>query len=155
VALGKGFSGGEYPASRLVFSAALDCLPQFGALVTNGQEELASLAYLITMRWARANARITRDIGDYYERRMREFATAHPDEISAVAGRRHLTTLYFKSLDSAKGFARDLNRRGLDISAQTYKADCPPAVLTKIPLIATPAVVDFIITQLEAAIQIN
>ena len=152
VALGKGFSGGEYPASRLVFSAALDCLPQFGALVTNGQEELASLAYLITMRWARANARVTRDIGDYYERRMREFAAAHPAEISAVAGKRHLTTLYFKSLDSAKGFARDLNRRGLDISAQTYKADCPPAVLTKIPLIATPAVVDFIITQLEAAI---
>jgi hypothetical protein len=105
------------------------------------------------MHWARANAQITRAIGDYYEGRMREFAAAHPDKISAVEGKRHLTTMYFKGLDSAKAFARDLNRRGLDISSQTYKEDCPPAVLTKIPLIATPAVVDFIITQLEAAIQ--
>lgn len=153
VAVGKGFPGGEYPASRLIFSAAMDCMPQFGALVTNGQEELASLAYLITMKWAKANAHVTRTIGDYYEGRMRQFAAAHPEKISTVEGKRHLTTLFFKGLDSAKAFARDLNRRGLDISAQTYKADCPPAVLTKIPLIATPTVVDFIITQLEAAIQ--
>jgi len=155
VAIGKGFPGGEYPASRLIFSSAMDCMPQFGALVTNGQEELASLAYLITMRWARANARATRAVGDYYEARMREFAAAHPDKISAVEGKRHMTTLYFKELDAAKAFARRLNERGLDISTQTYKQDCPPAVLTKIPLIATPTVVDFILTQFESAIQAN
>jgi 4-aminobutyrate aminotransferase-like enzyme len=153
VGVGKGFPGGEYPASRLIFSAALDVMPQFGALVTNGQEELASLAYLITMRWAKANAQVTRAIGDYYEGRIRQFASAHPDKISAVEGRRHLTTMYFKGLEAAKAFARELNRRGLDISAQTYKADCPPAVLTKIPLIATPAVVDFILDRMEAAIR--
>lgn len=152
VAIGKGFPGGEYPASRLIFSAAMDCMAQFGALVTNGQEELASLAYLITMRWARANAPATRAVGDYYERRMREFAAAHPEQITAVEGRRHLTTLFFQSLESAKAFTRELNRRGFDISAQTYKADCPPAVLTKIPLITTPVVVDFMIQRMEAAI---
>lgn len=153
VGVGKGFPGGEYPASRLIFSAALDVMPQFGALVTNGQEELASIAYLVTMRWAKANAEITRAIGDYYEARLREFAAAHPDKISAVEGKRHLTTMYFKGLEAAKAFAHELNRRGLDISAQTYKADCPPAVLTKIPLISTPAVVDFIVTEMESAIQ--
>jgi len=153
VAVGKGFPGGEYPASRLIFSSAMDCMPQFGALVTNGQEELASLAYLVTMRWARANAQATRAIGDYYESRMRKFAAANPDSISAVEGKRHMTTLYFKELGEAQAFAQNLNRRGLDISSQTYKADCPPAVLTKIPLIATPAVVDFIIAQMEAAIR--
>ena len=153
VGVGKGFPGGEYPASRLIFSAALDVMPQFGALVTNGQEEIASIAYLVTMRWAKANAEITRAIGDYYEARLREFAAAHPDKISAVEGKRHLTTMYFKGLEAAKAFARELNRRGLDISAQTYKADCPPAVLTKIPLISTPAVVDFIVTEMESAIQ--
>lgn len=153
VAIGKGFPGGEYPASRLIFSAALDCLPQFGALVTNGQEELASLAYLITMRWARANSHVTRALGDYYEGRLREFAAAHPDKISAVEGRRHLITLCFKELDTAKAFARRLNELGLDISAQTYKPDCPPAVLTKIPLIATPAVVDLILERFEETIE--
>lgn len=152
IAVGKGFPGGEYPASRLIFSAALDCLPQFGALVTNGQEELAALAYLVTMRWARANANATRAIGDYYEDRLRQFAAAHPAQISAVGGRRHLSSLYFKELEPAKAFARELNRRGLDVSAQTYKADCPPAVLTKIPLITPPAIVDFILEQMAAAI---
>jgi len=155
VALGKGFPGGEYPASRLIFSSAMDCMPQFGALVTNGQEELASLAYLITMRWAQANAQATRSVGDYYEGRMREFANAHPEVISEVEGRRHMTTLFFKDLGGAKSFAKNLNGRGLDISSQTYKADCPPAVLTKIPLIATPAVVDFILDRMEEAIRTN
>jgi len=116
VAVGKGFPGGEYPASRLIFSSAMDAMPQFGALVTNGQEELASLAYLITMRWARANAQATRSVGDYYEKRMREFAAANPHAISAVEGKRHMTTLYFNELGVAKAFAKDLNRRGLDIS---------------------------------------
>ncbi|MFZ2643165.1 MAG: aminotransferase class III-fold pyridoxal phosphate-dependent enzyme [Verrucomicrobiia bacterium] len=153
VAVGKGFPGGEYPASRLIFSAAMDCMPQFGALVTNGQEELASLAYLVTMRWARANARATRAVGDDYEARVREFAAAHPDKISTVEGKRHMSTLYFKELDAAKAFARRLNESGLDISTQTYKQDCPPAVLTKIPLIATRTVVDFILTRFESAIQ--
>ncbi len=47
VIIGKGFSGGEYPASKIITTAQMDTLNQFGALVTNGQEELASLSYLI------------------------------------------------------------------------------------------------------------
>ena len=155
VALGKGFPGGEYPASRLLFSSVMDCMPQFGALVTNGQEELASLAYLITMRWAQANAQATRAVGDSYESRMRELARAHPDAIAAVEGKRHMTTLFFKDLATARAFASHLNGRGLDISCQTYKADCPPAVLTKIPLIATPVVVDFLMDRMEEALRTN
>lgn len=153
VAIGKGFPGGEYPASRLIFSAALDVMPLFGALVTNGQEELAALAYLITMRWARANAAVTRAVGDYYESRLRQLASDHSGQIAAIGGKRHLSSLHFTTLASARGFARELNRRGLDISAQTYKADCPPAVLTKLPLIATRPVVDFVIEQMEAALR--
>ena len=62
VAIGKGFPGGQYPASRILLSAEMDNLNQFGALVTNGQEELASLAYLITMEYAQENAEELRDI---------------------------------------------------------------------------------------------
>jgi len=151
VAVGKGFPGGEYPASRLVFSSARDCLPQFGALVTNGQEELASLAYLITMGWAQANSQATRAVGDEYETRLRRLAAAHSDKISAVDGKRHMSTLCFAGLAAAKSFARQLNELGLDASIQVYKADCPPAVLTKIPLVSTPAVVDFIVARMEEA----
>ncbi|MBI5689987.1 MAG: aminotransferase class III-fold pyridoxal phosphate-dependent enzyme [Verrucomicrobia bacterium] len=153
IAVGKGFPGGEYPASRLIFSAAYDCLPQFGALVTNGQEELASLAYLVTMRWARANAAVTRALGDLYEARLRELAARQADQIAAVEGRRHLAALCFHSLATAKAFVRRLLARGLDVSAQTYKADCPPAVLTKLPLLTTAPMIDFVLAQLRAALR--
>ncbi|NLF38669.1 aminotransferase class III-fold pyridoxal phosphate-dependent enzyme [bacterium] len=145
VALGKGFPGGEYPASRILFTAEMDCLPQFGALVTNGQEELASLAYLITMRWARENRDVTRAVGEYYEKRLRALARAHPGAIHSVAGIRHLCGLCFHDLDTAKAFAAALVRKGFDISVQTYKSDCPPAALTKLPLIAGYELVDVFI----------
>lgn len=150
-AVGKGFPGGEYPASRLIFNGAMDNLPQFGALVTNGQEELASLAYLITMRWAAANTDVTRALGDAYEARLRDFAARHPEIISGTDGNRHLSTLCFRELASAKAFCKALTGMGLDISAQTYKADCPPVVLTKLPLIAGLDVVELVLERMEAA----
>ena len=150
-ALGKGFPGGEYPASRLVFSSTYDSLPQFGALVTNGQEELASLAYLVTMRWAKANAEITRQIGDYYEARLRELAAQHTGCTCGIQGHRHMTAICFKNLALANAFAESLTQMGLDISAQTYKADCPPVTLTKLPLIACQALVDCVLEKMNTA----
>ena len=152
VAIGKGFPGGEYPASRLLFSAALDCLPQFGALVTNGQEELASLAYLVTMCWAEANAAVTAAVGDYYHERLRDLADAHPRNISGIKGQRHMGAVCFHNLRSAQAFAGRLNDVGLDISVQTYKADCPPTTLTKLPLIVGYEVVDFIVERMREAL---
>ena len=153
VAIGKGFPGGEYPASRILFSAALDVMPQFGALVTNGQEELASLAYLVTMAWAQANAAVTAELGGYFEGRVREIAAEFPRFISGVDGWRHMTTLRFADLKTANAFAAELNRRGMDISAQTYKADCPPVVLMKLPLIADRAVVDFVAESMRLVLR--
>jgi 4-aminobutyrate aminotransferase-like enzyme len=152
VAVGKGFPGGEYPASRLLFRAAYDCLPQFGALVTNGQEEVAALAYLVTMHWARANADRTRAIGDQYEARLHALAADYPAIIMAVPGQRHLTALAFHDLPGARAFVRHMAARGLDVSVQTYKADCPPVVLTKLPLIACPTVVDFVLLRMHEAL---
>ena len=153
VAIGKGFPGGEYPASRILFSSAMDVMPQFGALVTNGQEELASLAYLVTMAWAQANAETTAALGLYFEERLRELAAEFPQVIEGVDGWRHMTTIRFARLEQARGFAAALNARGLDISAQTYKADCPPVVLTKLPLIADQAVMDYVIQAMRQALE--
>ena len=144
VAIGKGFPGGEYPASRILFSSALDVMPQFGALVTNGQEELASLAYLVTMEWAQANEPVTAELGARFEDSLRSLAVEFPQALSGVDGWRHMSTLCFRDLAKAEAFAKELNRRGLDISTQTYKADCPPVVLMKVPLIADQAVLDFV-----------
>src|SRR5690606_22645682 len=67
VVIGKGFPGGQYAASRIITTAEMDRLNQFGALVTNGQEELAALAYLITMKFADENAKYIDQLGQYYE----------------------------------------------------------------------------------------
>lgn len=151
--IGKGFPGGEYAASRILFKSKLDTLPQFGALVTNGQEELASLAYLVTMRWAEANAPVTRAIGEHYEQRLRDMAVRHAARIARVEGRRHLAGVYFHELPAARAFVEQLNAKGFDISVQTYKTGCPPSALTKIPLIADMAVVDFVVDAMETALK--
>ena len=153
VSLGKGFPGGEYPASRLLFTAALDNLNQFGALVTNGQEELASLTYLITMAFAQANQDYTRHLGDYYENELRALARKYPTIVERIEGQRHLSSMYFTSAEKAVCFTRLLNAAGIDISAQTYKASCPPAALTKLPLTVTPKMVEFLIAHMDAALQ--
>ncbi|NQU41963.1 aminotransferase class III-fold pyridoxal phosphate-dependent enzyme [bacterium] len=153
VAVGKGFPGGEFAASRLLYSTRLDTLPQFGALVTNGQEEIASLAYLVTMRWAEENAEVTRSLGDYYEERLREECGRYPEIVSEVEGKRHLTGISFNDLDAATVFSKYLNRRGVDISVQTYKTSVPPTALTKIPLISGVEVIDWLIDQISEALK--
>lgn len=149
VAIGKGFPGGEYPASRILFSSAMDTMPQFGALVTNGQEELASLAYLITMEWAQANSEATEAIGAYCEQQIHSFAGKYPQAIEKTDGWNHMTTIVFSDLEKAKAFTTELGRRGVDISAQIYKEDCPPVVLLKLPIIADRAMVDFVVGQMD------
>jgi 4-aminobutyrate aminotransferase-like enzyme len=153
VAIGKGFPGGEYPASRILFNARMDSLPQFGALVTNGQEEIAALAYLVTMRWALENGEITEALGDDYEDSLREMAARHPRLISTIEGKGHMASIYFHEIDAAKRFVGALDRAGLDISVQSYKAACPPGALTKLPLIMDREAIDLVLGQMEAALR--
>jgi acetylornithine/succinyldiaminopimelate/putrescine aminotransferase len=153
LAIGKGFPGGEYPASRLLFSSVMDTLPQFGALVTNGQEELAALAYLITMRWAEENAPITREVGEYFEAELRAMASAYSGLINGIEGQRQLAGIAFEKLEPALEFVKALNLKGIDISVQTYKKECPPVALVKLPLIADYAVVSTILAVMHDAMK--
>ncbi len=153
VSIGKGFPGGEYPASKILASSHMDNLNQFGALVTNGQEELASLSYLITIAFAEANSAYTKEIGEYYESELRVLASKHKSAISKIEGKAHLSTIFFHSAEQCTRFVKEMNAKCIDISAQTYKASCPPAALTKIPLVATPKMVDFMIRRFDAALR--
>ena len=149
VALGKGFPGGEYPASRILFSSAMDVMPQFGALVTNGQEELASLAYLVTMEWAQANAAVTAALGTHIEAGVRRLAAEFPGTVTGIDGWGHMSTISFADRTRAEAFASALQAQGLDLSAQSYKADCPPVVLMKLPLIADRAMIDVVLAAMR------
>ena len=153
VTVGKGFPGGEYPASHILTTAEMDNLNQFGALVTNGQEELASLAYLVTMEFIQANHDYISGIGKYYEGELRSLLKRYPHIISEIEGQRHLSSIFFFKAEQALEFIHYLNAKCIDISAQTYKSDCPPAALTKLPLISSPKMVDFLIRNMDEALQ--
>ncbi len=153
VSVGKGFPGGEYPASRLLSSAAYDSLSQFGALVTNGQEELASLAYLITMAFIGANGAEMEKTGEYYRRGLLKLKEAHPDVLDGVTGYGHMSALSFCTIDRAADFCKYLNSvLCVDASAQTYKVNCPPVVLTKLPLTVTAPMIDRLLALMERAL---
>jgi acetylornithine/succinyldiaminopimelate/putrescine aminotransferase len=153
LALGKGFSGGLYPASRILTTAPMDTLNQFGALVTNGQEELASLAYLVTMEFVQANGEHIAEIGSYYEERVRELAARHRGTVESVEGQAHLIAIGFREVPAAVEFCEFLKADGLDISAQTYKPNCPPVALTKLPVTLGRLEVDWIVARIEGALK--
>jgi len=148
VVIGKGFPGGEYPASKIITTGEMDTLNQFGALVTNGQEELASLAYLITMTFSKANGNEIEKLGAYFEENLRAIASG-ADAIVKVEGKGHLAAIHFDDLQKAEAFSNKLNERCIDASAQLYKKHCPPAVLLKPPIISSKAVMDYILDNIK------
>ena len=140
VIIGKGFPGGEYPASKVITTYEMDSLNQFGALVTNGQEELASLAYLITMEFVRENGDAIADIGSKVDAMLEVLAAEYPC-IEKIEGLGHLAAIHFHTVEDAGKFAKIVNGKCIDVSAQLYKANCPPAVLLKLPLLTGEAVI--------------
>jgi acetylornithine/succinyldiaminopimelate/putrescine aminotransferase len=153
VIIGKGFPGGQYAASRIITTCEMDSLNQFGALVTNGQEELAALAYLITMEFALENEVYISKMGDYYEDKIKSLAYKYPALIERIEGKGHLSSIFFYKVDDVLKFTNILNEGCIDISSQTYKAMCPPAALTKPPIIATKAMIDYLINKFEEALK--
>lgn len=149
VAVGKGFPGGEYPASKILVTAELDALSQFGALVTNGQEELASLAYLVTMTFVSANAAHIEDVGAYLQHRLRELVTSFP-VLAGVTGDGLMAGLQFHEGAVAVEFCGRLEREhGIDTSVQAYKPSAPPVALMKLPVITEVEIVDVLIDRME------
>ena len=154
VSVGKGFPGGCYPASKILTTAAMDNLNQFGALVTNGQEELASLAYLITIRFAEANADHTAQISARWREKLTEVAKKPPATVKRVDGDGLLSSLFFDDADRAVAFCHGLgDNYCIDASAQTYKADCPPVALMKLPLITSDKLVDFVTDAMDRTLE--
>jgi acetylornithine/succinyldiaminopimelate/putrescine aminotransferase len=149
VILGKGFPGGEYPASKVITTHEMDSLNQFGALVTNGQEELASLAYLITMEFVSENGDDIEKSGRYFEGIFNGLKAKYPQILEKIEGQGHLIGVHFKSLAIAKEFVKRFHDTCIDMSVQTYKEDCPPAGLFKLPLIATNETMDYIGVQID------
>ena len=153
VVLGKGFSGGQYAASRVITTSTMDGLSQFGALVTNGQQELASLSFLISLEFVRTHGEFIESIGAYYHESLSTLAADHPKVLDGVDGLGHMAALRFKSVDTAEEFSKEMNKRCVDISVHTYKPSCPPSALTKLPLVTTREVVDALVEIMRSVLE--
>ena len=131
----KRLPGGCYPASKILTSGAFDSLNQFGALVTNGQEELASLAYLITMEFIAANGEHIEQIGRRYHEKAAAVAARHPRICTGVEGDAHMTALCFDSVEDAVAFCSAMNHsRCVDISAPDLQNELPAGSADQAPL---------------------
>ena len=73
----------------------------------------------------------------------------HPEALNKVEGRGHLIGLQFADVTKAAEFSEKLNARYIDSSAQLYKANCPPAVLIKPPVISSEATVRYIAAVID------
>ena len=153
VIIGKGFSGGEYPASKIITTAAMDNLNQFGALVTNGQEELASLSYLVTMKFVEENGEAVQHAGERYETGLHRLPADFPELVEKIEGIGLLAGIHFRDAGKGAEFAKKLNLGGIDASAHGYKAKSLPAVLTKMPLISSDLVIDTILGRMRSVLE--
>lgn len=154
VSVGKGFPGGQFPASKILTTAVMDNLNQFGALVTNGQEEFASLANLITIEFAEANAEHTRAMSNYWHRSLEQIRAKYDGTVKHVDGAGMLTSIFFDTQETTVRFCTILGEKyGLDTSAQSYKGNCPPVALLKPPLIADNALLDRMTFCIEEALK--
>ncbi len=135
VVVGKGFPGGENSGSKILCTKEVDNLVLFGALITNGQEELTNLSYLITMQFIKDQAVELARLQNRYSAMAQALAEEYPEVITAAVGAGYLAALQFTSAEKAGEFAKKLSSRCIDTSAQLYKANCPPAALFKLPII--------------------
>ncbi len=133
-------------------TSEMDNLSQFGALITNGQDEIASLSYLIGMEWVDKNSAQIDEMDGYIMDGMRSLMARSEGKMTDVDGQGHLLGLHFKNVPEAAELVKRLNGECIDTSAHLYKENCPPVVLFKIPLIITRPMVDFLIGRIESAL---
>ena len=89
-------------------------------------------------------------VGKTYHDALRQLAARHPALCSGAEGDGHMSALCFHQVPDAAAFAARMNREFcVDISAQTYKANCRPVALTKLPLLVTEPMVEKLIAWME------
>ena len=59
----------------------------------------------------------------------------------------------FPDLARGRAFTTAMNQMGFDISVQSYKPDCPPVALTKLPTIADDMLISFTLERMRQALR--
>jgi len=80
---------------------------------------------------------------------VRALKDKYSDIIRDIEGLELLSAIVFHDIDETSVFVKKLSAYGFDVSAQLYKAFCPPAALLKLPLIASKALIDSLVGKME------
>ena len=83
------------------------------------------------------------------QEKIHALAEKYPQDITNVEGDGLLTALFFADAERTVEFCKAVNAAGGDISAQTYKAYCPPAALLKLPLISSEKLIGKVISIMD------
>ena len=84
---------------------------------------------------------------------LKDLAKKYPDLLPPPEGLGHLSSIHFKSVEKAAEFTHIINDLCVDISAQLYKPDCPPAVLLKPPVTTDDKVLEVLLAKIEEGLQ--
>ena len=105
------------------------------------------------MEFAQANEEALREAGTYYQHKVRALAEKYPKVIDNVGGLGYLLSIFFHDPEDVHKFTSSLNYQCIDVSSQTYKKSCPPAALTKPPIIATKKMIDYLVDKMDSALK--
>ena len=148
VIAGKGMTAGVHPLAAVLCRNRYDLLGQYDAINTNGSAPLAALAALYVLETIRESRDEITRLGDLYFQRLQSLADEFPDILTDVRGLRHLAGLKFKQVDVALAFHRRLLDAGLWMRVHAYH-EGHSTILTKLPLIADEATVEYVVGRLR------
>jgi len=146
VIAGKGMTAGFHPQAAVLHSAESDVLSTYDALSTNGSASLPCYLALCVLDRIEADAARLAAVGERYEAGMGALAEEFSDRLLGARGRRHMVGLKFREVDDALAVHARAVEAGLWVRAHAYHAG-HSTVLTKLPLVADEAIVDFIVAK--------
>jgi len=146
VVAGKGMTAGFHPQAAVLHTADADVLSTYDALSTNGSASLPCYMALCVLDRIEAEADRLAAVGERYETGMHALAGEFGDRLLDARGRRHMMGLKFREVDDALDVHRRAVDAGLWVRAHAYHAG-HSTVLTKLPLAADVAIVDFILSK--------
>ena len=149
--IGKGFPGGEYPASRILCDGRWTT----SCPVRRARDERPGGAGLAGLPRHHGVRRSQRDYGARWATLTRHGSRTWQPNFRKSSRRWKANaisaSLRFRTADCAVALRQGSHAAGYDVSAQTYKANCPPTLLIKLPIISSYRMVDQFVARIVRA----
>ncbi|MGB9596415.1 MAG: aminotransferase class III-fold pyridoxal phosphate-dependent enzyme [Candidatus Poribacteria bacterium] len=151
LAIGKGLTAGYSPLAYTVCKCGLDNQSQYSSISTNGNADMAALAGLIVLEIVKANSEHIEQVGNYYFEQLENLQKSYSDKITEITGLRHLAGINLVDESLAGKFHQACLENGIFVRLQAYKEGAS-TIITKPPIIANFADVDFVIEKFRKSI---